>query len=352
MAPTTIETLIQGLLTTAAPAFTAEAAMRIALAHYGVHALRAELLVSERDQNFRLDTDDGRRYVLKFSNSAEREQVVDFQNRALLHIAAIDPQLPVPRVIPALGGALHCSVTYLGTAHLVRLFGWIEGRTLGGAADAGLAARLGRLLARLGLALKDFQHPGSDPPSLWDMKRASGLRQLLPHVSQPELNAAIGLVLDRFDANVAPAIGQLRSQVIYGDMNLDNVLVDAEDPRHISGLIDFGDLVRSPLVIDLAIAAAYQLSPGDDPLAGALPLIAAYHEVCPLQAGEQSLLGDLVKTRLATSLLIGSYRASLFPGNRDYLLTSFASASNALLALDGQAPPHISRRIEQACTDG
>ncbi|MGD9020154.1 MAG: phosphotransferase [Lysobacterales bacterium] len=344
--------MIQGLLTTEAPAFTNEAAKRIALQHYGVRTQRAGLLVSERDQNFRLDADDERRYALKFSNGAEREQVVDFQNRALMHIAVTDPELPVPRVIPALDGALHATAAYRGTAHLVRLFGWVEGRVLGEAADAGLAARLGRLLARLGLALKGFEHPGSDSSSLWDMKRAPGLRQLLPHVARPELNAAIGAVLDRFDTNVAPVIARLRSQVIYGDMNLDNVLVEVGDPRRISGLIDFGDLVKSPLVMDPAIAAAYQLSPGDDPLAGALPLIAAYHEVRPLQAGERSLIGDLVKTRLATSILIGSYRASLFPGNRDYLLTSFSSASNALLALDRQAPPDISRRIEQACTGG
>jgi Ser/Thr protein kinase RdoA (MazF antagonist) len=352
MAIESTETLIQDLLTTEAPAFTAEAAMRIALAHFDVNALRVEALVSERDQNFRLDAMDGRRYVLKISNSAEQEQVVDFQNRALLHIAATDPDLPVPRVIPALGGALHNAVEYHGASHFVRLFGWLEGRVLGKAADASLARSMGRLLARLDLALDGFEHPGSNPPLLWDMKRAPGLRQLLPHVACPELGAAIGAVLGRFDANITPMLGQLRSQVIYGDMNLDNVLVEANNPQRISGLIDFGDLVKSPLIMDLAIAAAYQLSPGDDPLAGALPMIAGFHAARRLQAVEQSLLGDLIGTRLATSLLIGNYRASLFPGNRDYLLTSFESARNALLGLGRLSAADITRRIEAACSDG
>jgi Ser/Thr protein kinase RdoA (MazF antagonist) len=343
--------LIQDLLTTEAPAFTAEAAKRKALAHYGVSALRAEALVSERDQNFRLDAIDGRRYVLKFCNSAEQEQVVDFQNQALLHVAVSDPGLPVPRVIPALDGTLHNVVEYRGASHFVRLFSWLEGRVLGKAADEELARSLGRLLARLGLALDGFKHPGSNPSSLWDMKRAPGLRQLLPHVTDPELHVAIGEVLDRFDAFVAPAMDQLRSQVIYGDMNLDNVLVETGDPRRISGLIDFGDLVFSPLVMDLAIAAAYQLSPGGDPLAGALPMIAGFHAVRRLQASEQSLIGDLVKTRLATSLLIGNYRAALFPDNRDYLLTSFRPARTALLGLGRQTAADITRRIEEACVD-
>ena len=351
MAIESAETLIQHLLTTESPGFTDEAAMRIALAHYGIRVRHVETLVSERDQNFRLDAIDGRRYVLKFSNSAEQEQVVDFQNRALLHIADTDPGLPVSRVLPATDGALYKVVEYRGTSHFVRLFGWLEGRVLGKAADAGLGRSLGRLLARLGLALDGFEHPGSNPASLWDMKRAPGLRQLLPHVTCPELGPAIGAVLDRFNAIVAPAMGQLRSQVIYGDMNLDNVLVKAENPQRISGLIDFGDLVFSPLVMDVAIAAAYQLSPGEDPLAGALPMISGFHAVRRLQAGEQSLIGDLVKTRLATSLLIGNYRASLFPDNRDYLLTSFEPARNALLGLGRQAPAEITRRIEGACAD-
>ena len=352
MAIETAETLIQKLLTTEAPAFTDGAAARIALAHYGVRALRVEALVSERDRNFRLVADDGRRYVLKFSNRAEQEQVVDFQNRALLHVAATDPDLPVPRVLPAQDGALHNAVEYRGAAHFVRLFGWLEGRVLGEAAGASLARSLGGLLARLGLALDGFEHPGSNPPLLWDMKRAAGLRQLLPHVTDAEIRAAANEVLDRFDSIVAPAMDQLRSQVIYGDMNLDNVLVEADHPQRICGLIDFGDLVFSPLVMDLAIAAAYQLSADEDPLAGALPMIAGFHAVRRLQASEQALIGDLVKTRLATSLLIGNYRASLFPDNRDYLLTSFEPARQALLGLGRQSPAEITRRIGEACAGG
>ena len=41
-------------------------------------------------------------YVLKVSNPAESRQVIDFQTRALLHIAQVDPELPVPRSGPTL----------------------------------------------------------------------------------------------------------------------------------------------------------------------------------------------------------------------------------------------------------
>ena len=39
------------------------------------------------------------------------------------------------------------------------------------------------------------------------------------------------LVLDRFEARVAPALPGLRAQVIHGDMSLDNVLFSGQPFR-------------------------------------------------------------------------------------------------------------------------
>lgn len=341
--------IIRQMLTCTPPAFSGGQAARVTRQYFGI-AAEPSPLVSERDQNFRLDAHDGQRFTLKISNRAEREQGVDFQNQALLHIAGKDPSLPVPRVIPTSDGRLHCAVEHDGHRYFVRVLSWLDGRVLGDTpADDGLTGRMGRLLARLGLALKDFEHPGSNPPSLWDLKRAGGLRALLAHIEEAQLRSLIARVLDRFDQYVSPALDELRSQVIYSDMNLDNVLLDKTDPERISGLIDFGDLVRSPLIMDPAIASAYQLSDHSDPLAGALPLIAAYHGACPLLAEELRMLPDLIRTRLVTSLLIGNFRATLFPDNREYLLTSFSAASNALARLSRSDEDEDAGRILVAC---
>ena len=106
------------------------------------------------------------------------------------------------------------------------------------------------------------------------------------------------------------------------------------DPSQISGIIDFGDMVKSPLIIDLAVAASYQLSNGDDPLAGALPLIAGYNAVTPLQQAEIELLTDLIQTRLITSLLICTWRVKLFPENREYLWGGNEKIKRNLFSLD------------------
>ena len=340
---------IQQMLTTTPPALSNNDVIRIAVKYYGIDA-RIQPLVSERDQNFRLETDDARRFVCKISNHAEQLKVIDFQNRALLHIAEKDASFPLPRVIPTLDEQLHCTVKSGGKTHFVRVLSWLEGVALGKATtDRALANRLGQLLARLGLALQGFDHPGSSPPSLWDMKRAGGLRELLTYIQDPGLRPFISQALDGFDTKVKPALDLLRSQVIHNDMNPDNVLVARNQPECINGVIDFGDMVKSPLIIDLAIAAAYQLSDGESPLNGALPMITGYHTIRPLQDLEMELLMDLIKTRLVTSLLINSYRVTLFPKNREYLMTSYNSARNFLIKLEQQSADEALRQIRAAC---
>jgi len=337
------------MLTTTPPAFSMAEAVSVAADHYGIHAT-VHPLVSERDQNFRLDARDGKRYTLKISNDAEQLQVIDFQNHALLYIENHDASLPLPRVIPDLDGQLHCNVRKDCKTHFVRVLSWVDGTLLHDAtANADLANRLGRLLAQLGLALDGFEHPGSNPPSLWDMKRAAGLRDLLVYIEEPELRQLATQTLDQFDSTVKPTLDILRAQVIHNDMNPGNVLMSKTQPDDISGIIDFGDIVKSPLIIDLAIASSYQLSDDDDPLGGALPMIAGYHAVRPLQHVEMELLTDLIRTRLITSLLINSYRVTLFPENRDYLMTSYNSAKNFLINLSRLSADDALERIRAVC---
>jgi len=307
--------------------------------------------VSERDQNFRLDADDGKRYVLKISNAAEQLQVIDFQNQALRHVEKKDVSLPLPRVIPDIHGQWHCRVEHAGEMHYVRVLSWLDGVILKDVqVNAALGQQLGQFLARLGLALEDFEHPGSNPPLLWDMKQAAGLSDLLVYIEEASLRQLVQQTLERFVAKVKPRLDTLRTQVIHSDMNPGNVLMDEAQSDKIAGIIDFGDMVKSPLVMDLAIAAAYQLSDGDDPLSGALPMIAGYHTVRPLEHVEMELLPDLIRTRLITSLLISSYRVSLFPENREYLMVSHQPAINFLGKLQSLKAADALERIHMVCT--
>jgi len=59
------------------------------------YGLRGNLtqLVSERDQNFRVNATDGRQFVVKIANSAEPAQSTDFQIQAL--VAGFDSIVPL-----------------------------------------------------------------------------------------------------------------------------------------------------------------------------------------------------------------------------------------------------------------
>lgn len=343
------QTIIQKLLTTVPPAFSDTQASTIAADLYGISG-NVRPLVSERDQNFQLTAQNGLRYTLKISNYAEQQDVIDFQNQAMVHVSKQDASFPLPRVIPSLEGQLHCSVMREGRTHFVRVLSWLEGSIIHDTTvGPGLARRLGKLLARLDAAFRGFDHPGSNSPSLWDMKRAANLADLIDHIEEPDLRGLISQTLDKFISEVKPVLDTLRCQVIHNDMNPGNVLMDKIRPDQIAGLIDFGDMTRSPLIIDLAVAAAYQLGEGRDPLAGVLPMIAGYHAVIPLLEKEMELLTDLIRTRLITSLLIGTYRSTLFPENREYLLISQQSARNFLINLKDLPADESLARIREVC---
>lgn len=342
---------LQGLLITSPPRFSTADVEKLAAKHFSIQA-EAKLLASERDQNFCLKTADHQRYTFKITNHAEQLAVVEFQNGALQRMAELDPNLPLPRVIANRDGDFHTRVLHDGRSYWVRLLSWVEGSVLyDSKASPILLDELGQLLARMGLALKDYQHPGSNPPLLWDMKRASGLRGFLPCIEEPELQTLTEEALDHFDA-LAPELMKLRTQVIYNDLNPDNVLVDPDNPDVISGIIDFGDLVESPLIIDLAVAAAYYLAEGDDPLAGAAPLIAGYHKLRPLLLAEMNILTGLIKTRLITSILIMSWRMSEFPENREYLQRSHATSKAFLASLSRLDQDAAFEQIQAFCQQG
>src|SRR5450756_1308339 len=81
-----------------APQFTCSEAEALAQRAFGV-AGRADALASERDQNFRITAADGTAFVLKIANATEREEVLEFQDAALDHLAARHAELAVPRAV-------------------------------------------------------------------------------------------------------------------------------------------------------------------------------------------------------------------------------------------------------------
>ncbi|XSC47733.1 phosphotransferase [Bradyrhizobium sp. RDT10] len=333
----------------AASAVPEAQAQKLAAEHYGLISA-VHRLDSERDQNFRLRSLSGREYVLKIANPAEDRAVTNLQTEALLHLAAADPGLPVPRIFPARNGMTELDVAFDdGSTRVVRLLSYLAGTPMHAvAASTGLRRDLGRCAARLARGLSDFSHSGANHKLLWDLQHAAELRPLIEAIPAERRGLVEG-VLDGFEARALPILQQLPNQPVHNDLNPHNVVVNPETHAGVAGIIDFGDLTCTARINDLAITAAYQVADNDDPLAPACEMIAAYHAVLPLEPAEFSVLFDLIATRMAMTVVISSWRAARYPGNRNYILRNNAAAWARLQRMAALSRDQAMFQIQRAC---
>jgi 4-aminobutyrate aminotransferase-like enzyme len=331
------------------PAFGEEAARQILREGFGVESSSLHPLAGERDQNFRVDTAGGQRFLFKISNPADDRPILDLQAAALRHIERVDPGLPVMRALPPVTGEPWVEVPGPdGRTYPARLFTFLPGQVT---ANTALTTEAiwshGQITARLGRALRGFFHPAADYEILWDITHLPKLRPLLTHLSDGPRKAQVEWVLDRFQELVAPALPRLRAQVIHGDMSLDNVLLG--DDLRVSGIVDFGDMTHAPLVCDLAVAVADVLHGREDAIEAADVLIGGYVSVTPLEDEEAGLIADLVAARLATEITVTAWRQRLYPDNVAYAASGEPGARAFLDAIEAMGMDAVARRFREAC---
>jgi 4-aminobutyrate aminotransferase-like enzyme len=331
------------------PAFGAEAVTRILREGFGVESPSLTPLDGERDQNFRVDTPGGQRFLFKISNPADGPAVVGLQTAALRHIEQVDPGLPVMRALPTAAGEPWVEVPGPdGRSYPARLFTFLPGKVTPNTALTTQAIwSFGQTTARLGRALRGFFHPAADYGILWDITRAPELRPLLTHLGDGARKAQVTRVLDRFETRVAPVLPGLRAQVIHNDMSLYNVLLD--DDLRVSGIVDFGDMTHAALVCDLAVSVADVLHGRADAIEAAEAMIGGYVSVTPLEDEEAGLLADLVAARLATEVTVTAWRVGLYPDNAAYAAGGEPGARAFLDAIEAEGIDAVGRRFREAC---
>jgi 4-aminobutyrate aminotransferase-like enzyme/Ser/Thr protein kinase RdoA (MazF antagonist) len=328
---------VSSVLESSPPRFSDDDVVRIAAEFFGLEGT-ATNLGSERDQTFLVEgaADAG---VVKLSNLGEDPATLDLETEAILHVARFDPELPValPRVVCAAAGAAAYRTTVDGPegAHFVRLFDRLHGRHGGPEISDAAVRDYGAMHARLNLALRNFFHPGAGRELLWDLAHAAKLRPLAGTIEDAQRRRLVEVVLDRYDANVAPRWQRLRAHVVHGDLNLDNVLLD--DAGRMAAIVDFGDVGHTAHVGDFAIAVASLIRgrPVDDVFRVARIATDGYQSRIPLEQEELAVLGDLVATRLAAIVVISAWRVARYPENAAYI-QSWDDDSWRLLELIGE----------------
>ena len=325
---------MSSVLDSTPPRFTAEEAAAIATELFGVHGSATDL-GSERDQAFLLE-DGGAGGVLKISNSGEDTAVLDLEEALIAHIAAVDPGLPVARPLAP-------RTAFDG--YQVRLFERRHGRKGGPDLDDAAVQGIASVHARLCLALRSFFHPAAGRELLWDVRAAPRLRPLLEEIADPARRALVSRALDRFEERVQPQWSRLRAQVVHGDFNLDNLLLDDQDG--VAGILDFGDCCHTALAADVAVALASILRgrPLDDAFRVARVALDGFASRLPLEPLELELLGDLVAARLAAIVSISAWRTRRFPENAAYIEAWDDDSWRLLELFDELGPEEVARRL-------
>ena len=283
------------------PDFNVASAEAIAEELFGIRG-RAQSLPSERDQNFLVTDSAGEKFVLKIANGLESRAFLEAESAVLKHVGSRVSfcQSPVSGVVTVGGAYFARLVRYLPGVPLAQIRQTPE-----------LLCDLGRKLGQLDHALSDFDHAAVHRNFHWDLANGNSIiDEFAPLVENATLVSQCRV---EFKSG-------LRRSVIHGDANDYNVLVDPER-MIVTGLLDFGDMVYSYTVGDLAIAIAYVVLDKADPRAAANEVIKGYTSEFELLDEELEMLWPLVRLRLAMSVCIAAYQLRQRPEN-EYLRVS------------------------------
>jgi 4-aminobutyrate aminotransferase-like enzyme/Ser/Thr protein kinase RdoA (MazF antagonist) len=332
-----------------APRFNTQAATSLADKLYGIRAT-ATALPSERDQNFLLVTESADKFVLKIANAMEDRALLEAQNQVMTHL---EGRLAFcPRVVPTLSGTDVSGIEFSpGVTNFVRLITYFPGVPLAevGHHSSELQHDLGSKIAQLDRELRDFDHPAVHRDFHWDL--ANGLKIIKdysPLIADSTMRAFVQRYARTFARDFEPLLPRLRTGVIHGDLNDYNVIVSDTAGLKVVGFIDFGDIVHSYTVGDLAVAIAYEVLDTPEPLSAAANVVAGYSRHYQLTENEIEALYGLVLMRLSMSSCLAAYQQQQRPDN-EYLEISQRSIANSLPHLMGIDPLMAANVFRQAC---
>ncbi|GAA1008379.1 hypothetical protein Aple_070120 [Acrocarpospora pleiomorpha] len=300
------------------PDVDVDQARAVAAHYFGVEGV-VEELGSNQDRNFRIDSPRGR-FLLKIANPVFSDLELDAQDQALVRLAGAVPDMRVPRPELSRDGEYIARFGEDGAVLRARLLSFVPGFSLFDSRYLApvVVGRLGAMAGQVVAGLADFQHPGLERVSQWDLRNArrvcEALAGFMGDAGRAEVvRGAVEAACDRLDA-LSP---ELRVQAIHGDVTDDNVVCERErNGRPVpTGLIDFGDLGSGWIVGELATTcAAILLHSPERPLA-LLPAVRAFHRIVPLTDAEIAALWPAIVARTGVLVVSGEHQELIDPDN-------------------------------------
>lgn len=339
---------------TAAPDVSEAQAAEIAAEVFGLarEGLEATSLGSQTDANFRLRPGPGAApLLLKVANPSTSLAELEAQSAAADAVRASPGDVATPRTHPALTGERVGTAVVDGTGLPVRLLDFLEGSTLSGPGylAPSVVARLGTLAARSVQALAAFAHPGADRDLEWDLRNARYLVDDLLPFADAATGASLRAAMDTVWPVVEGLDPGLRRQVVHGDITDDNVVARLDDAGRLQpfGVIDFGDVMHSWRIAELAVTCSSVLHHSDATVLSVLPAVTAFHALLPLEPAEVDALWPLVVARAATLVASAHHAAAIDPGN-EYTAANAAHEHRILEVATSVPAPVVTAALRAA----
>ncbi len=327
---------MSSVFTTPPPSFSNDEALTFLKNKFDISGI-LEQLPSDRDQVFHVqgDTDS---YILKIYNSAEKASVVELQDAAARHIMKNDKSLLVPKSLKKPRFIKKEDLT-----HHVRLTSYYTGSFL---SEKNLKTSdyfvMGEFIGRLTKALKQFSHEGANRSFLWDAARTDLIKSYLCYISSESDKDVLNYFLHDFEINAQPVLSGLKRSVIHNDANDNNIILD--ENNNITGIIDLGDMVFSNRCVEIATCMAYVAILEDSTYESLRSLLMGYLSLIDLDRKEINCILHIMCNRLCISVIMASWRRTLFPGN-DYLTISLTHALDFLRKLRLENFPLVKKKI-------
>ncbi len=304
------------------------------------------------DQNLLLISDNSSKYIIKVANSGEQPLELAMQNSAMEHLSKKELIVPHAR----LNTAQHC-ITLVTDQNknefCFRVLSYLNGNfyvdSKRDTHNNQLWHSLGAFMANISQGLSDFTHAGAYRYFEWDLAHGYGICHTKKHLLNQSQQKIVDYFLQLYQTQTMPVLPKCRQAVIHNDANDYNLLIDNIDyATAITGLIDFGDMVFSHVINELAITCAYALMEQSDPIATMCTIVAGYHLHYELTNTELEVLFSLVALRLCVSVCNSALAIKEQPNN-DYLLVSVKPAWQLLTQLQQQNPYAVLCQLRNAC---
>lgn len=318
------------------PALSVENIRAVVQEYYGLTiSPEIVLLGSERDQNA-IVCADGKKLLVRVTNRAESPDVTHLQTCALKHVQATTPDFPIQHIVPTVDGRTAIVLPDALGGNVMRLMTYLHGTPMSSIKHRTTKHRekTGQALGELAVALTGFTHPFARHDLIWNVVKASQARELLSKIESPRRRGLAAHFLDQFEEHASNQLHLLRSQVIHNDLNPHNILFESDTSTRVTGVLDFGDIIHSPIIVDVAVAASSQMTSTANPLIGPGDVLRGFHSALALRESELDLVFDLMAARLVLSVTITGWRASLYPAMRDYILKNNKISWDTLEALE------------------